>query len=650
MSIKDIMSKLFTPEISAPVTENAAPVTESVVPIDGAIGYAADVPIGTDQVREAWNTLRRYKQDKANLENKIVANEQWWKLRHWEQMRQEGTPHVPASAWLWNVIVSKHADTMDSFPEPNMLPRAADDRDEAKKLSSIMPVVLEHNNFRKVYSELQWYKLKQGAGVYGVFWDSSKHNGLGDISIKNIDALSLFWEGGIRDIQDSENVFFISLVGKKALEMQYPVLKDKHNYDDSFITKYRYDDTVDTSSKSAVVDWYYHGYNSEGKRVLHYCKFVGDVVLFATENEPDKYPDGWYDHGLYPFVFDTLFTIEGTPFGYGYIDVCKDAQEQIDILNHAIVKNARMAATPRYFIRGDGSVNEAEFADWTKDFVHTNGDLGENSIREINVGLMNGNYLNLIESKINELKETSGNRDVNNGGSTSGITAASAIAAMQEASGKLSRDASGMSYDAFRLVITQCIELIRQFYDIPRQFRILGDMGREKFIEYSNAGIKPIHQGYLGGADMGYRKPVFDIEVSAQKSNPYSKMSQNELALQFYNLGFFAPPNADTALACLDAMDFPRKETLMQKIQDNGTMQQKLGQLGEFALGMAKQYDPAAMGMIAQILGLGGEKTQAPIADPRLFETDALGGIKGEEHSRVANARAQAQEATQPND
>ncbi len=528
------------------------------------------LPIGKDEINKARQTLMRYKSDKTNLERKIVANEQWWKLRHWEQMRSESKEYKPASAWLWNVIVSKHADTMDNFPEPNLLPRCEDDRDEARKLSSIIPMILEQNDFEKVYSELQWYKLKQGTGVYGIFWDTKKHGGLGDISIKKIDVLSLFWESGINDIQDSRNLFYVTLRDREDLCNAYPQLRDKKMGESMDIAKYHYDDNVETSGKVAIIDWYYRK-----NGVLHYCKFTGDEVLFATENLPEEYPNGWYDHGLYPFVFDTLFSIEGTPCGYGYIDIGKDAQTQIDLLNHSIINNAMISSKPRFFIRGDGAVNEEEFADWTKDFVHTNGNLGKDSILQIDVNPVNPLYVTLLNNKIDELKETSGNRDSTNGGTASGVTAASAIAAMQEAGGKISRDSTRASYAAYRQVISQCIELIRQFYDIPRQFRITGDMGRIVFTSYSNAGLCPGHQGSDFGVDMGYRTPVFDIEISAQRSNPYSKMSQNELALQFYKSGLFDPARADMALACLEMMDFDRKEFIMQRISENAVNHDK---------------------------------------------------------------------------
>lgn len=525
------------------------------------------LPIGEEQIREASRTLAKYKRDKARLEEKIVSNEQWWKLRHWEQMREGDNNSGYASAWLWNVIVSKHADTMESYPEANILPRMPDDIEEAKTLSSVIPLILEQNDFEKVYSDVQWYKLKQGTGVYGIFWDNTKNDGLGDIAIKKVDILSLFWEGGVNDIQDSKNLFYVNLCDNSTLLALYPQLEGRL---DGGIkpARYRYDDNVDTTGKSAVVDWYYKK-KIGGRSILHYCKFVGDTLLFSTENMPEEYPYGWYEHGLYPFVPDALFSIEGSPCGYGYIDIGKDTQAQIDRLNRSIVDNAMLASKPRYFIRGDGSINEEEFADWSRDFVHTNGNLGKDSLLQIDVNPINGIYVTILNNKISELKETLGNRDVGNGSSTGGVTAASAIAALQEAGGKMVRDSTRSAYFAYKLLISQCIELIRQFYDSPRYFRIMGKSGDFNFTLFSNTGILAKAQGSIYGRDMGYRLPEFDIEISAQKSNPYSKLSQNEMALQFYNQGFFDPTRSRMALACLEMMDFPRKENVVRRILSN---------------------------------------------------------------------------------
>ena len=110
---------------------------------------------------------------------------------------------------------------------PNVLPREEGDKGEAEMLTSIIPVILDQNDFEETYDEVWGYKLKSGTGVYGVFWDSSKLNGLGDISIKKIDLINLFWQSGITDIQDSRNVFHVELADNDVLLGQYPQLMGK---------------------------------------------------------------------------------------------------------------------------------------------------------------------------------------------------------------------------------------------------------------------------------------------------------------------------------------------------------------------------------------------------------------------------------------
>ena len=599
------------------------------------------IGIGVEQLREAAQTLRKYKQGKANLEQRVIDNEEWYRLRHWECLRQgsEKQQVEPVSAWLLNSIANKHADAMDNFPAPNILPREPGDVREARQLSAIVPVVLEQAGFEATYSEGWWDKIIGGTAIYGVFWDSSKLGGLGDIAVEPVDILNLFWEPGVTKIQNSANVFHVKLEDNAALEQAYPELSGKLGGNGLDISKYVYDDTVDTTEKSVVVDWYYKK-KTGGKTVLHYCKFVGETVLYATENENGE---GWYDHGKYPFVFDPMFRVKGTPCGFGYIDIGKGAQEYIDRGDQAVMQNMLSNAKPRYFVRSDGSVNEQEYADMTKDFVHTDGNLGQDSILPVVGKVLNSIYLNVLDRKVDELKETTGNRDVSTGGSTSGVTAASAIAAMQEAGSKLSRDGNKAAYRAFREVVELVVELIRQFYDLPRQFRILGENGREDFVSYTNAGIKPVYQGMEMGVDMGYRLPVFDIEITAEKASPYSKLSQNELALQFFGAGFFNPQMTDQALACLEMMDFDGKEQIMQRISTNGTLYQRLMMAQQQAVAMAQLVDmKLGTNYAMQLLG-GAQGTQQPMPGS-VPDTGNSGG----ESSVTANARKEAADRAAP--
>lgn len=604
-------------------------------------------------IMQASTILQTYKRGKANLEVRHIANEQWWKLRQWDMINQNAPEdsNKPASGWLFNCIISKHADYDEAYPTFNCLPREEGDKEEAAKLSSILPVVLEQNRFRDTYSDAGWQKLKFGTAIYGVFWDNEKYNGLGDIAIEKIDSLSIYFEPGITDIQKSRNVFRIQAMDNDLIEQMYPETKGKLGHGALSVKTFITDDVVDAGNKSIVVDWYYHTYSGT-KKILQFVRYVDNIVLYATENIPEMADKGLYDHGMYPFVVDPLFPVERSPFGFGYIDVCKSPQLFIDRLGSAILDSAEFTARPRYFIRDDGSVNEDELMDPSKTLVRCDSNLGTDSLRRIEMDPVSAVNVEIRNNLIEEMKETSGNRDVANGGSVSGVTAASAIAAMQEQSGKTSRDSTQNSYRAYEKIINMCIELIRQFYDVPRQFRIVGQNGMESYVSYSNQNIKPQEQGEAFGTDMGMRLPVFDLEVSSQKANAYTKMSQNELALQFFNLGFFNPQMADMAVMALDMMDFDGKDMLINKISQHGLMYQQLLQTQQMCIqlcqridsdegtNLAEQYSAAVMGSAQEI----GVQSQA---DSSITQTDDIGNLDTE-NKIVSDARAQAQAASQP--
>ena len=619
--------------------------------------------IDAKAVTKASEILRKYKEGKKMLEAKIIANEEFWKLRQWNYVDDGKNDSTSATAWLWSCIQSRYSDMMDSYPTCNFRPRQSDDKAEAIKLSAIVPIILEQNRYEDTYSDVGWYSFKHGGSIQGVFWDGSKHNGLGDIAIKKIDILSFFWEPGVTDLQESQNVFTVELVPNNILEQRYPQCVGKLGGQNVTVAKYLYDDNVDTSDKSVVVDWYYHTYVN-GKKTLQYVKYVNDIVLYATENEivgPEKVtvdPEtripitvplgkplaetGLYDHGLYPFVPMALFPVEGSIFGYGLTDIGKGTQIQIDQLSSAIIENALEGATPRYFVRDDGTINLEEYNDKSKKFVRVEGNIDDTALRPIEHKPLDGIYVNYLNQKIDELKYVTSNQDVNNGVAPSGVTSASGIAALQESQGKNSRSSNKTFHRAFRDVCYQIVELIRQFYDVPRTFRINPDGMNEQFVQYDNSGLKPQAQMTMG-MDMGLRLPEFDIEITSEKANPYKKMEINDLALSFYNGGFFNPQMTDQALACLNMMDFNGKDDVMAKIRENGTLAEMLLLYQRMALQFANKIDPALGEEVAQqILAHGGQPIPDDVGAEADVQTDDT-----DEHPFVEKARKGARQSTQ---
>lgn len=555
--------------------------------------------ITEEALREARGILQKYKDGKRVLETRVKEEEKWYRLRHWEVMQGQADANrpKPTSAWLFNAIMNKHADAMDNFPECSVLPREDGDREDARTLSAIIPVILERCEFEKAYSYNWWEKLKHGTAIYGSFWNPRLENGLGDVDIKPIDILNIFWEPGIQDIQESRNVFVLELRDNDLLEQEYPQLEGKLGGNGGIeLPQYEHDPSLELTGKSAVVDWYYKVRTEGGRTLVHYVKFVGDTLLFSSENLEEYADRGFYDHGKYPFVFDVLFPEKGTPCGFGYVALCKDPQMYIDKLSQAVLENALRAGKKRWFIGAQTGVNKEQFLDWTSDFVDVEGsaNLDDAHMREITTTPLPGSTLNLLQMKVDELKETVSNRDVSSGGSMGGVTAAAAITALQEAGNKTSRDMIAASYRAYTQLDYLIIELVRQFYDQERGFRIIGDGAQGyDFVHYSNANIKTQQVAVDSAGNPLLRRPVFDIRIKAQKKNPFSRMSQNELAKELYALGVFNPERAQEVEGMLEMMEFEGKDRVLEQVRQKAAL---FNQLQRSAAQMPQGTTPKGIG------------------------------------------------------
>lgn len=618
--------------------------------------------ITSEIVKHAEARREKYAKGKKSLDEKATANQKWWRGRHWSEIKKDNKSledaEKPTSAWLFNSIINKHADMMDNFPKPNVLPRSRACQFDAEKLGKIIPVVLEQNGYQTTYSRKAYDYISDGTAITGVFWDNAKNDGMGDVAIRQIDIHNIFWKPGIEDIQESPEVFTVAAVDNEELVKMYPQMEGKVGNDKTTV-KYEADDSTDDSSMSEVVDWYYKVVEYEDvvidesgttlprpKTILHYCKYCNGEVLYSSENEGLE--NGFYQHGKFPFVFQVMFPIKDYPAGFGYIDVMKEPQKYIDVLDQLLADNAFKVGTERYFVRRSLGLNVDDFSDYSKPFVEFDGNL-DDAIKNIETPTIPAFVLQYQTNKIEELKETSGNRDFSQGTTSGGVTAASAIAALQEAGSKLSRDMIRAAHNAFTEECYLVIELIRQFYTEPREFRIDDGKGGYEFVDYDNANIaaETSADGILKS------KPIFDLQVTAEKKSPFSRAAQNEMAKELYSMGLFNPDMAEPALVCLDMMDFEGKDEIKKKIQDNSILIGRVQQM----VGAIQAFDAAYPQFgLAQVAGLQSEmQTQMPQQNKQSRgngDVDTEGtpeerAAKTEgEATRVANARKKVAEQT----
>lgn len=630
-------------------------------------------PIGDQEINDAYATLNLYRSESQALRNRIIENQLYYEhtCTSGRPRNKRGCSSFKSStaAYLFNSIANKHADFMDNMPSPTILPQEESDKDTAKLLSDILPSIFDSNRYQKVYSRACFDKLVGGAALYAVTWDGSYDNGLGKIRVTNAELLNLYWKGGISELDESPNLFYVSVENDKDLVTRYPEIADKVGNSSTFdLDKFVFEDEPNRDGTTLVVDWYYRRptvmENATGERVvknvLHFCKFAAGTVLFASENEVDPetgeplYPDGYYEHGRYPYLMDTLFPIKGSPAGFGYVDVMKNPQEYIDDLDTAVLKNAKWCAEPHWLTPVGAGINTKDVEEGRR-FIEVS--TLTDQIKLMDAPGIDANVISVRNIKTEELKETSGNTDFSQGTTASGVTAASAIAALQEAGSKLSRDMIKNSYEVYSDMCSMIIELMRQFYTIERVYRITQPNEEYAFetISAKMLGNDGKNETMFGMATGG-RKPYFDIKVDAQKASPFSRAAQNELALQLYSAGFFNPELCDQSAIAVEMMQFEGKDTIQQKITQNGTLLQENMQLKQYVVQLAQQLaltgdaqTAALANAIAQKYGAEGTG-QGMVANGSVnaaqADTDSLGNMHSTA-TKTDRVKKQTQERTE---
>ena len=624
-----------------------------------AKGKTKSKPIGKDQIEKARAKLDQFKSAKQGLNSTIKFNEDWYRQRHMEYVRtterlstsdmegdtiplyKQGEQVEPVSAWLFNSVQNFHADYMDNYPRANVLAREPSDEEEAYKIAKILPSLLDRIKFEAIYSRAGWTKAIQGWTVYSVTWDKDADNGRGEISIGRAKLLNLYWDMEVDELEASSDVFYLHERDRDDLVRDYPDLEKDLVATEGDHERHETVTVGSQPSKVTVVDWYYKKRTKSGRRVLHFAQFVGEHLLYATENQPSLKDRGLYDHGKYPFVVDVLYPMEDALYGFGKVAVGASKQAYIDILSKSIMQNALWAAIPRFFAKKGHGFNMADFLDLRKTVVEVEGDPNE-YLMPVHVNNIDGNAINLKNDLVEELRDITNSNEAATGAAPSGVTAASGIAALQEAAGKTARDSNRTTFRAFREIVTLVIELIRQFYTEAHYFRVLNEeTGETAYIGIDNKNLT------------GQSGALFDLEITTEKNSTYTRLAQNELMLSFFNAGFFNPQMADQAMACLQMMDFEGKEELIRMVGANDQRQQLIAAVMEQMIVMAQAYD-----QLAASAGIQSNETAnvAAMAEQVLGASSGGGGMAGaaavpdvsSEPSFTKNAREEAASVASP--
>lgn len=532
--------------------------------------YAYKGKIKPEFIAKARDAFTKYKADKRPLVDRIKSNNEWYKAQYGKTLNPHSNETEPATAFIFSAIENKYADAIDNYPAPNFLEREPSDTETAKVLTKIIPLQLDISGYKKCYKKNWRRKLRDGTGIYGAFYNAAND----DIDIKVISILNIYCDMHIDDVQESPFLFITSAIDNDVLRELYPEYKrlfSGHAEIEGYSGINKIDD------RTEVMDCYY----KKADGTVHMMKFVGGTVIDATEDR-EECKNGLYEHGKYPVVFDVLYPEEDCPFGFGVVDVIRNPQKYIDKLDGIILKNAILSGKSRWFAKIDSGINEEEFKNLDNDIVHVAGDVGEERVREIRVSPLPSNVPSYRNEKINELKEVIGNRDFQQGGTTGGVTAASAINTLQQAGEKLSRAIIDDGYDAHKELVIMVIDLMREFYTEERVYRITNEAGGADFASFSgNMLYSAVPEKDALGFQTGvkYKRAEFDIDVIPQRQNPFSKEANNQTIMNLWQSGFFLPQNLELSLIALKVMNFDGKDKIAAQLTELLTKRQQQEQI-----------------------------------------------------------------------
>ena len=357
---------------------------------------------------------------------------------------------IRRTPWLFSSVVNKHADLAADLPRIRV--EGGKDRRAAAALERRIADILEDNLFGELWSDAIFTKLVTGTVCWAV---TRGENG---VALTLPDLRNVFWEPGVLDLDDSSAVYVRATLAPEVFFSRRP---EARGADISF---------TGDGSRVEIFD----RYSREGGR-LRLLTFSGRKLLFDSDRELGG--RGFYAHGRYPLVLDRLFPDDRSPAGFGFYDLYAGVARDVDLLSAALTQNVNQSAKRRYFCRVGGGINEREFGDLNRDFVHVaSSSLGEDAIREIVCEPLPAQSLELLKTRVDELKTASFNRDAVNGGTETGLRSGAAISAVQEAAMKTSRDIFATSRRSLNRLFGAVLALAEEDLGLRgKEFRLVFD-------------------------------------------------------------------------------------------------------------------------------------------------------------------------------
>lgn len=316
--------------------------------------------------------------------------------------------------------------------------------------------------------------------------------------------------------------------------------------------------------------------------------------------------------------------IEGVPVGEGLIMTMAPMMRYVNRYARYVDENASMSAKIRMLVRRNANIDINALADWDRNLIEGD-DIAEDAVRWFQSKPLNNVVFNQMLQFQTDIKQDSGQNQFTRGETAGGVTAASAIFALQEAGGKITRLHTGKINNGFRSMIEQVIWLIAQYYTGRQARMVTGRDGEMREVLMDAAVLMgespdPRMMRQLEQAQRAADKkrgvlpePPYSVQIQVQRRNPLRVQAQNELMIQAYTMA--VQNNVPFALSTLfETLTVDGKEQIVKKLKEAEMRSDQMAQMAAQMQQMQQEND--ALRQTAQEYGRKMRETeQASITD-----------------------------------
>lgn len=555
-------------------------------------------------VEEAYSLLEVFQQgckdyhDKAKEARKIVLMDD---PKQDDPKQDKKTIQLQTLKSTFNCIV---ADQMDNMPEAQLMPERADLIPVVDDMNDAVRYVFAHNKYEKIHRRRVEDFVAVGTAVTQICWDETMDAGRGNIAIIRWPVEAFLWDPLSENIQDGRACIKVSWHPLSWYAAHYPEVAKYVNaetgaHESVGMTEQQAAKYGDDEDLAMMMEYWYRRFDASTKKyTINVAYLAGGALLDHAEDV--------FEHGMYPFVMDVFACVDGMPVGPGQVDEMAPTMRYINRYMSYIDMNLRMSSKGRLLLRKNSGIDRDALADWSQDVIE-----GDRVSPEDVHWLQNQPFTGMVVQQLlqlqSDIKQDSGQNQMTRGETAGGVTAASAISALQEAGGKITRLRTAVLNHGYGEIVEHIMWLMHQFYDKNRRILISG-----KEVDASAAHLF----GKKGGKG-AYPAPAYTVQVQVSRRNPLRVQAQNDLFLQAYSMSAQAGTpfplsmlfrllnvdGKDKILPILDEND--RTQQLIQSMQQQieqlaATGQEQQKQMASLQATIAKQNEALARGQAVQ--------------------------------------------------